>query len=144
MYTYYTLRVSVFKIFFGFKTSLVLLLNCNGFLLLILGNENKSSKAVGNGCDLSADKSNDIWRFHQLIYCVDKKWVPKRQISLFIFLNNKRLIFFWIQGSGVECVRRDEVIQLAFMMYVSYFVLFANFFYYSYIKSSPKALKKKE
>ncbi|CAL8097229.1 unnamed protein product [Orchesella dallaii] len=47
----------------------------------------------------------------------------------------------WIKRNGMDCVRRNEVIQLALTMYASYFVLFANFFYNSYLKHSS-SLKK--
>ena len=57
------------------------------------------------------------------------------------------LVNYWtyqMKEDGLECQVSDTNIKLSLLMYISYFVLFARFFYNAYLKpkSSEKAQKR--
>ena len=51
---------------------------------------------------------------------------------------------FQIKSSGLECGVSDQNINLSLLMYTSYFVLFARFFYNNYLAVEPPKQKKLE
>jgi len=53
------------------------------------------------------------------------------------------LFSIYAMNNGWACHRRKINILIALLMYASYFVLFANFFYQTYYKRSPSAQPKK-
>lgn len=94
--------------------------------------------------NMNLDKSHTL---HLTLYERKSLHISTYNI-LYIHVLLSKLNFFLVcctlAGHGMDCVRRNEVIQLALTMYGSYFVLFANFFYNSYLKSSSSSLLRKK
>jgi len=48
------------------------------------------------------------------------------------------LYALYMKSNGVDCLVETRHINLALIMYASYFLLFMNFFYAAYVKSQQK------
>jgi hypothetical protein len=48
------------------------------------------------------------------------------------------LVGYSVKAAGRECSISDLNVKVSFLMYFSYFVLFANFFYQTYIRNGAK------